>query len=59
MIYQGVVYDVEEYINEHPGGSDVLEDELGTNIEEAFEDAEHTKSARNLFKDLPVFGKMS
>jgi len=42
VTYLGVVYDVEEYMNEHPGGSDLIETELGTNIEEAFEDAEHT-----------------
>tara|TARA_B110000503_G_C7096516_1_gene391836 strand:- start:950 stop:1096 length:147 start_codon:yes stop_codon:yes gene_type:complete len=28
------------------------------NIEEPFEEAEHTKSARKIFKDLPVVGKM-
>lgn len=40
----------------HPGGEDLIKNELGTNIEEAFEEAEHTKSARNIFKDLPVVG---
>lgn len=59
VIYQDVVYDVEEYMPTHPGGPDLLEDEIGTNIEEKFEEAEHTKSARNIFKNLPVVGKMS
>jgi cytochrome b involved in lipid metabolism len=59
VIYEGVVYDVEEYMGEHPGGADVIEAELGKNIEEPFEEAEHTKSAKNIFKDLPIVGKMS
>jgi len=53
-----VVYDVSEYVNEHPGGGELIENEYGKNIDEPFEEAEHTKSARNIFKDLPVIGKM-
>lgn len=58
VIYQGTVYDVTEYMPTHPGGADYIENELGTNIDEAFEEAEHTKSARKIFKDLPIVGKM-
>uniref|UniRef100_A0A7S3CN35 Fatty acid 2-hydroxylase n=1 Tax=Strombidium rassoulzadegani TaxID=1082188 RepID=A0A7S3CN35_9SPIT len=58
IIFQGVVYDVEEYMTTHPGGGDLIGDELGTNIEEKFEEAEHTKAARRIFRDLPVVGKM-
>lgn len=58
MIYQGVVYDVSEYIQTHPGGTDVIEKEFGKSIDIPFEEAEHTKSARNIFKDLPIVGKM-
>lgn len=47
-----------EYINEHPGGSELIENELGKHIDEPFEEAEHTKSARNIFKDLPIVGKL-
>ena len=42
IIYKGSVYDIGEYINEHPGGADILEAELGKNIDEPFEEAEHT-----------------
>jgi len=52
------VYDVSEYMDQHPGGSELIENELGKNIDEPFEEAEHTKSARNIFKDLPIIGKM-
>ena len=58
VIYQGTVYDVENYLDMHPGGSEILKDELGKNIDKPFEEAEHTKSARNIFKDLPVVGHM-
>lgn len=36
----------------------MIEKELGKNIEQPFEEAEHTKSAKNIFKDLPIVGKM-
>lgn len=58
VIFQGVVYDVGEYVNEHPGGSELIETEYGKNIDESFEEAEHSKSARNIFRDLPIIGKM-
>lgn len=52
------MYDVAEYIDQHPGGSELIENEYGKNIDEPFEEAEHTKSARNIFRDLPIIGKM-
>ena len=58
IIFQGIVYNIDGYISEHPGGADLLEDELGKNIDQAFEDAEHTQSARNIFKDLTIVGRM-
>lgn len=45
-------------MHEHPGGSEIIENEFGKNIDEPFEEAEHTKSAKNIFKDLPVVGKI-
>ena len=48
VIFEGIVYDVKEYMPDHPGGGDLIGDHLGKNIEEEFEDAEHTKSARKL-----------
>lgn len=58
IIFEGVVYDVKDYMPEHPGGGDLIEKLLGMNIDEEFEEAEHTKSARKLFKDLRVVGKV-
>ncbi len=31
---------------------------LGKRIDEPFEEAEHSRSARNIFKDLPYVGKI-
>lgn len=58
IIFEKVVYNVEEYMPQHPGGGDMIEKLLGKSIDEDFEDAEHTKSARKLFKELPVVGKI-
>jgi len=41
---------------EHPGGKKIIEAELGTNIEESFKDADHSKNALKLLKTLPVVG---
>lgn len=43
---------------QHPGGGDLIEKLLGKRIDEDFEDAEHTKSARKIFKELKVIGQV-
>jgi len=50
VIFEDVVYDVKDYMPTHPGGEDYILNELGTHIDEAFEEHEHTKSARNILK---------
>ena len=49
VIYQGIVYDVTEYMPTHPGGVELIQPELGKSIDEKFEEAEHTRFAKNLF----------
>ena len=44
---------------EHPGGGELIANLLGKNIDEEFEEAEHTKTARKLFNDLKVVGRMA
>ena len=53
-----MVYLVGDYMAGHPGGGDLIEKLLGKRIDEDFEDAEHTKSARKIFKDFTVVGKV-
>jgi len=59
VIFEGVVYDVKKYMPDHPGGGELIGDHLGKNIEEDFEDAEHTKHAKKLMQALPVVGKIT
>ena len=54
-----MVYDVKEYAPEHPGGDHYIMDNLGTNIEDLFEEHEHTKAARKTLLKLPKIGVMA
>lgn len=58
IIYKDNVYDIGEYIETHPGGADLIRPYLGKRIDLPFEEAEHSRSARNIFKDLPYVGKL-
>ncbi|GKZ00573.1 hypothetical protein MPSEU_001009500 [Mayamaea pseudoterrestris] len=40
------VYDVTDYLDDHPGGAEVMLDVAGTNADEFFEDIGHSKEAR-------------
>mmetsp|Transcript_14552 Transcript_14552/g.23653 ORF Transcript_14552/g.23653 Transcript_14552/m.23653 type:complete len:135 (+) Transcript_14552:101-505(+) len=41
------VYDVTKYLDDHPGGAEVMLDVAGQNADEFFEDIGHSKEARN------------
>ena len=56
VIFEGSVYDVTDYIGVHPGGTDKIEPYIGQSIDEPFAEAEHTRSARNVFRDLDKVG---
>mmetsp|Transcript_62095 Transcript_62095/g.73553 ORF Transcript_62095/g.73553 Transcript_62095/m.73553 type:complete len:133 (-) Transcript_62095:290-688(-) len=48
------VYDVTKYLDDHPGGSEVLLDVGGENADELFEDIGHSKDAREELANLLV-----
>ncbi|KAI0638030.1 cytochrome b5 [Trametes polyzona] len=48
------VYDVTKFIDEHPGGDEVILAEAGRDATEAFEDVGHSDEARALLTDLLV-----
>ncbi|KAI0824767.1 cytochrome b5 [Trametes gibbosa] len=48
------VYDVTKFIDEHPGGDEVIIAEAGRDATEAFEDVGHSDEARALLTDLLV-----
>ena len=59
IIFEGSVYDVTDYIGVHPGGTDKIEPLVGQNIDQAYTEAGHTRSARNVFRDLEKVGVIS
>ena len=56
VIFEGSVYDITEYKDNHPGGASPIEEYYGMDIGEAFEEQGHSKSARKVFRDLPIIG---
>ncbi|CDO71358.1 hypothetical protein BN946_scf184908.g116 [Trametes cinnabarina] len=48
------VYDVTKFIDEHPGGDEVILAEAGRDATEAFEDVGHSDEARALLKDMYI-----
>lgn len=44
------VYDVTKYLDDHPGGAEVLLDVAGADADEFFEDIGHSKEAREELK---------
>merc|ERR1719319_961782 len=48
------VYDVTNYLNDHPGGSEVMLDLGGQNADEFFEDIGHSQDARNELKKMII-----
>ena len=49
IIINGKVYDVSPYMAKHPGGSDIIiANSEGKDASEAYEDADHTKRAREM-----------
>ena len=44
------VYDVTKYLDDHPGGAEVMLDVAGQDADEFFEDIGHSKEARNELK---------
>ncbi|XP_019768728.1 cytochrome b5 isoform X2 [Dendroctonus ponderosae] len=48
------VYDVTTFLNEHPGGEEVLLEHAGKNATEAFEDVGHSTDARERMDEFKV-----
>ncbi|XP_018318601.1 cytochrome b5 [Agrilus planipennis] len=48
VVIHNTVYDVTPFLNEHPGGEEVLLEQAGKDASEAFEDVGHSTDAREL-----------
>ncbi|KAL8486840.1 hypothetical protein ACS0TY_023045 [Phlomoides rotata] len=54
VIINGKVYNVTSYLNEHPGGDDVLLGQAGKDGSEEFEDVGHGSAARLMLDEFYV-----
>ncbi|KAI1335034.1 cytochrome B5 [Xylariaceae sp. FL0016] len=57
MVIHGQVYDVTKYLNDHPGGADILIETAGTDASEAFDNASHSEDAFEIMAEYKV-GKL-
>lgn len=48
------VYNVTGYLDEHPGGGDILVEQAGKDATQTFEDVGHSDEARDRLGDLVV-----
>merc|ERR1739848_890358 len=48
------VYDVTNFLMQHPGGEEALLDVLGADATESFEDVGHSNDAREMLKDYLI-----
>ncbi|GFS07140.1 cytochrome b5 [Elysia marginata] len=54
LVVHNKVYDVTKFLEEHPGGEEVLLEQAGGDATEAFEDVGHSTDARDLMEDYFV-----
>ncbi|XP_008224490.1 PREDICTED: cytochrome b5 [Prunus mume] len=54
LIINGKVYDVTKFLEDHPGGDDVLLSATGKDATDDFEDVGHSDNARDMLKDMCV-----
>ncbi|KAJ5178049.1 Cytochrome b5 [Penicillium coprophilum] len=54
VIIHGKVYDVTDYVRDHPGGADVLVEVAGTDATAAYEDVGHSEDANEILETYLV-----
>lgn len=54
IIIHNQVYDVTKFLEEHPGGEEVLREQAGGNATEAFEDVGHSTDAREMAGNMVI-----
>jgi len=54
LIIHDKVYDVTKFLEEHPGGEEVLLEQAGKDATEAFEDVGHSTDAREMMKKFKI-----
>jgi len=54
VVIHNNIYDVTAFLNEHPGGEEVLLEQASKDATEAFEDVGHSTDAREMMKKFKV-----
>uniref|UniRef100_A0A060T208 ARAD1C28248p n=1 Tax=Blastobotrys adeninivorans TaxID=409370 RepID=A0A060T208_BLAAD len=54
LVVRGKVYDVTKFVDEHPGGEEVLVDVGGKDATSEFEDVGHSEDAEEILKGLLI-----
>ncbi|XP_038588858.1 cytochrome b5 [Micropterus salmoides] len=54
IIINNKVYDVTKFLEEHPGGEEVLREQAGGNATESFEDVGHSSDAREMASTMVI-----
>ncbi|NXO42068.1 CYB5B protein, partial [Locustella ochotensis] len=54
LVIHGRVYDVTRFLEEHPGGEEVLLEQAGRDATESFEDVGHSSDAREMLKQYYI-----
>ena len=54
VIIHGKVYNVTEFLPDHPGGPEIIVDLAGKDATEEFEDIGHSEDARGMMKDYEI-----
>ncbi|XP_028289853.1 cytochrome b5 [Gouania willdenowi] len=54
IIIHNKVYDVTSFLEQHPGGEEVLREQAGGDATESFEDVGHSTDAREMANDLVI-----
>jgi len=54
LIYREKVYDATKFLDDHPGGEEVLLDVAGQDVTEAFEDVGHSVDALAILEGLAI-----
>ncbi|KAA0704894.1 Cytochrome b5 [Triplophysa tibetana] len=54
IIIHNKVYDVTKFLEEHPGGEEVLREQAGGDATESFEDVGHSTDAREMASSMLI-----